>query len=405
MKEIDGILDSKIKFCKIKIRIADLFFATVVMLLGIAVRVSLFEIESGDYYYFLSVWMEECHNAGGLGYLGITPGISDASTINYGWMYQYVICILHYLWNGYNDMFLIKTVSVIFDIACAVTVFRLTYEVTEENLTKSFLAYSLAVMLPTFVLNSGSWGQCDSIYAFFALLSVLHLIKGNDNRVFIYMALSYCFKQQVIFILPLVLIMWLKGKVRLRYAFWVPAVSLLSMIPALIAGREFTELISIYGKQRDTYTSLTMNYPNVYSLISSSLNVDHRKSIISAGIMASIAIMGIVAYYVRDRKFEVTREFMITLLLFTAEICLFTLPVMHERYGYIAEMAAVIYGVTRYRRMAVCAALQFVSVITYARFLYGSTVSNIWPLSIILLIVIFFVGYDLDRQMKKPEVA
>ncbi len=403
MKAVDDILDSKIKLFGIEMRAVDLFFATVVLLLGIAVRMSLFDIESGDYHYFLSVWMKECHDAGGIGYLGITPGISDESTINYGWMYQYVIVLLHYLWNGSNDMFLLKAVSVIFDVVCAVTVFRIAYMVTEGNTAKTFLAFSLSMLLPTFVMNSGSWAQCDSIYSSFALLSVLHFLKKNDNKVFIYFALSYCFKQQVIFILPLLVIMWLKGKVRFRYVFWVPVIRFLTMIPALIAGREFTELVGIYGKQRDTYSYLTMNYPNVYSLINSALGVETREAIISAGIMASLAIMGVIAYYIRSRRFAVTSDFAITLLIFTAEVCLFTLPIMHERYGYIPEMAAIIYGVTRYKRMAVCIALQFVSVITYARFLYGTEVSEIWPLSIILMAVIFFVGYDLNEQMKKPE--
>ena len=380
----------------------DLFFCVVMLGLGIAVRLSLFDFESGDYSFFLSTWMKECHEAGGFPYLGITPGISDDSTINYGCMYQYIIVLLHYI--GGNDLHMLKTVSVIFDMICAVTVCRIAYLVTGGNVKKSLMAFGAVMFLPTCVLNSGAWAQCDSVYTAFAMLAIYHLMKGNNARFFIYLAISYSFKQQAIFIIPFAIILWLKGKVKIRYIFLFPITVLLTLIPALVAGREFKELISIYLKQVTTYSRLSMNYPNIYSFVAEGISKETSLMLISCGTVCCILLLGVMAYYLRDKAFEVNSLYMVTLAVFTVLVCLYTLPVMHERYGYIAELLLVAYGITSYKRMGICAVVQAISVITYSRFLFGSTVTALWPLSFIGLAVILVIGYDLYMQMKKAEV-
>ena len=145
------------------------------------------------------------------------------------------------------------------------------------------MAFGAVMFLPTSVLNSGAWAQCDSVYTAFALLSIYHLMKGNNARFFIYLALSYSFKQQAIFIVPLAIILWLKDKVKLRYIFWAPMVFFTTLIPALLMGRSLQELLGIYSKQVATYSRLSMNYPNIYCFVSEGLSEASRLQIISCG--------------------------------------------------------------------------------------------------------------------------
>jgi len=403
MMLLDDILDSEINFRKAGVRMVDLFFLAFMLGLGIAIRLPLFDFVSGDYYHFLSHWMDECQAAGGIGYLGITPSAKGASTINYGCMYQYVIVLLHYIPG--NELHLIKIVSVIFDVICAITVFRITFNVTEGNVQKSVMSFGAVMVLPTVLLNSAAWAQCDSIYTAFVLLSLLHVIKGNNNRVFIYLALGYAFKQQAVFIVPFMIIMWLKGKIKARYIFWIPVVILFTMIPAMIAGRDFWELLSIYGKQVSTYSRLTMNYPGIFTVVDPGLEIENRKMIIASATVAAIAVLGFIAYYVRNRRFSVSPMFMITFAIFTSMTALYTLPVMHERYGYLPEVLAVVYAVTGFKRLAALVMMQFVSIVTYSRFLFGTTVNEMWLLSLMNLAVIMLIGYDLYSQMNTQEVA
>lgn len=402
MRTIDDFFDTEISVSGVKLRMLDLFSGTVMLGLGIAVRLSLFDFESGDYSFFLATWMKECSEAGGFPYLGITPGVSDKSTINYGCMYQYIIVLLYYI--GGNGLHMLKTVSVIFDMICAGTILRIAFLVTDGNVKKSLMAFGAVMFLPTCVLNSSAWAQCDSIYSAFALLAIYHLMKGDNARFFIYLAISYSFKQQAIFIIPFAIILWLKGKVKIRYILLLPIIFLITLVPALVAGRDFGELISIYLKQVTTYSRLSMNYPNIYCFVAEGISKESRLMLISCGTVCCILLLGTIAYYVRDKIFNISFFYMVTLAVFTVLVSLYSLPVMHERYGYIAELLLVVYGITSYKRMGVCALVQAVSVITYSRFLFGSTVTALWPLAFINLAVILVIGYDLYLQMKKAEV-
>lgn len=403
MRNIDDFFNTEIKLFGVTLTLFDLFFFTVMTCLGLVLRGALFDVVSGDYKLAFADWMKECHQAGGFAYLGIKPGVSDASTFDYNCMFQYIIVLLHYIGRGNSDMFMVKSVSVIFDFVCAVTIYRITREVTGGDLKKSMIAYAATMFLPTMVLNSGAWAQNDSIYTAFVLLSLLHIIKGKDNRAFIYLAFAYSFKQQAIFFMPFIILMWLKNKIKIRYIFWIPVIHVLAMIPAAIAGRSWGDLLGIYGKQVAMFSRLTMNYPSIYTIIASDIKSGTRAVIIKAGTLTTIMIFGIIAYYIYKKKFEITGKYMITLVIFTAELCCFALPVMHERYGYLPEVLAVVYAVFSYKRMPICAALQVISMITYARYLFGSTVTTLWPLTIAMLVIILAVGYDLFLQMKETE--
>lgn len=403
MRSIDKFFETEITIFGVTITLFDLFFFTIIACLGLYFRLSLYDIASGDYTLAFADWMRECHEAGGFAYLGIKPGVSDASTFDYNCMFQYIIVILHYIGGGIDDMYLVKTVSVIFDYVAAITIMRITYNVTAGSARKSLMAFAAVMFLPSVVLNSAAWAQNDSIFTSFILLSLLSVIKGKDNRAFIYLALSYSFKQQAIFFMPFIIIMWLKNRIKIRYILWVPVVHVAAMIPCAIAGRSWADLLGIYGKQVTMFSRLSMNYPSIYTIIASDLSKDVRKIIISAGTMATVIIMGMIAYYSYKKKFEITTRFMITLVIFTAEVCCFCLPAMHERYGYLPEILTVVYALFSYKRMPICAALQVITMITYSRFLFGSTVLSLWPLTCAMLVIILIIGYDLYLQMNVPE--
>ncbi len=403
MRFIDKVFDTEFEIGKIKVSCFDILVAIVLTAIGLMFRFSLYDIQSADYNTFLSAWMRECHEAGGWAYLGIEPGVSEASTINYNVLYQYLIVLLHYIGNGIDDLYLIKTLSVIFDFVCAITLGRIAYLVFEKNIHKGLLAYFAVLFLPTVVLNSSAWAQDDSIYTAFILLSLLHVLKGTDLRVFLYLVIAYSFKQQAVFFLPFIIIMWLKNKIKIRYALVMPVFYIMSLIPAVIAGRSWSELFGIYGGQASLYTRLSMNYPSIYTIITSDMEKSMRRIIIKAGILGTIMAFGMLAYYIYYKKFEITEKFIITLVIFTAEMATFCLPVMHERYGYMPEVLAIVYALYGYKRLPICAFLQVISMITYTRYLFGATVTNLWPLSVAMLGIILTVGYDLYRQMQVVE--
>lgn len=49
-----------------------------------------------------------------------------------------------------------------------------------------FITFAVVIMLPTVILNSAYWGQCDSIYTTFIILTLLYLYKGKYHGAFVF---------------------------------------------------------------------------------------------------------------------------------------------------------------------------------------------------------------------------
>ncbi|MCR4904243.1 MAG: hypothetical protein K6A23_15400, partial [Butyrivibrio sp.] len=113
---IDQILHYEFDFAGIRVRTIEVLFCIIVLTLGLMARIHLFEIASGDYTTAFADWMKEIDAAGGWAYIGIEPGISDASTFDYNCIFQYCLCLLYTIGGGkVADIYLVKILSVIFD--------------------------------------------------------------------------------------------------------------------------------------------------------------------------------------------------------------------------------------------------------------------------------------------------
>ena len=451
MRQIDKFFHEKINILGITMEFIDVFFAVSIIMLGLMARFAVFEVVSGDYQLAFADWMVEIRNchAAGLPYIGVEPSEADhLSTFDYNCLYQYLLVFLNLFNNGGgNDMFLVKMSDVVFDIVAAVTTFRIVYEMTGDN-KKSMLSMGVMLVVPTMLLNSAAWAQNDAIYTSFLLLSFLSLIRKKDIRTWIYFAIAFCWKQQAIFFLPVLIIAWLRGKTKLRYILFVPAMYVLVMIPAAIAGamvpdqvtvdinslvdtgnvawvsdfsvtgdsltlnpvgRTFGSLLGIYGDQVSMFSRLTMNYPNIYTIVYSDISKSIRQLIITCGEFVTVMLLAVLAYYLYNKKFKDDKLFYLTLTVFVSQLVVYCLPCMHERYGYVAEIFAFIYGMFGFRRLCVAILLQSITLVTYTRFLWGAssslTTANLVVFAFMLLGIILVIGQDLYKQIQQNERA
>lgn len=444
---MDKVLKEKVTFFGITMEFVDVLFGLVLIMLGMVVRISIFNMASGDYTTAFADWMVEIRNAhaAGIPYIGIEPGGTDhLSTFDYNCLYQYLIVFLNLFNNGgANDIYLVKMASCAFDIVSAVTFFRIVYEMT-HNVHKSMLSLGVALVIPTMLLNGAGWAQNDSIYTSFLLLSFLSLLKKRDARTWMYFAIAFCWKQQAIFFAPVLIIAWLKDHLKLRYVLFIPVMYIAVMIPAAIAGamvpdqvtvlassltdtgnvdwatdvvttngtvilepvgRTIGSLLGIYGDQVSMFTRLTLNYPNIYTIVQTGLTSDYRSMIITAGEVVTVMLMGILAYYLYQKKIRMNGLFLVTLTVFSAELIVYCLPCMHERYGFVAEVFAFIYGMFGWKRLCAAIGFQAVTLVTYTRYLWGAsgslTTENLVIFAFILMGLILFVGHDLYRQIQE----
>lgn len=388
---IDKVLTKQIRIKNIELKVIDIAFVLCLFVFAFMIRWKLMPIESADYFGFLEPWMEEIRKNGGFASLSLEIS-------NYTSPYMYIMTLLSYI--STNDLYALKLVSVFFDYMASVAVFLILWEMT-ENVQKAVFGMAVLLLSPTVILDSAYWCQCDIIYTCFLLFSLYFFFRDDSNKSMIFFAISFAFKLQSLFLLPFFIIMWLKKKtIKLRHLLWVPMIYVISIIPAWIAGRSFGDLLGIYFDQADNYPWGTLEYPNIYALLGEVIpDMRHAAEVSGAGMYATIMLLGCIAYYIYQKNVMLTQELAVTLALFMVAVTVYGLPHMHDRYGFLIDLLAIIYGVYRVKRFPVTCGFMLISVLTFMPYLIAVHVVPIQYLAIAQFTLIIYVGYDLYQQI------
>ena len=258
-----------------------LIFVVAVTICSIIIRFCFRKYESLDYSIYLSQWWNEIHDNGGIFALKKQVG-------NYNMLYQFFIAIMTYI--PIKPLYQYKIFSIVFDYFLAGLVGYITYDISKKDITKGVLAYAVVIMSPVVFLNSSAWGQCDSIYTFFVVLSLFLMIKERYASAFIILGVAFAFKLQAVFVLPFYVFYYFqKKKFSIGHFFMIPLTMCVTSIPNLIMGRNVFELFSNYTEQMQMDEKLSMNYPSFWCVFNNASNVDSLKE---PAIILTIVILG-----------------------------------------------------------------------------------------------------------------
>ncbi len=357
-----------------------LYIAVLAFGLCFALRAALMDYHSGDYNSFLAKWVEYFRVSGGF------KGFSE-SVGNYNVPYLYFLALFSYF--PLNDLYLIKLLSVSFDVVMAFGMMKLTGVYT-RSVPKRLAAYLITLLLPTVIINGAMWGQCDSIYVSLAILALWFALTDRPKLSMAFFALSFGFKLQAVFILPICLVLVFAKKVKFWQLFIFPAVYIAEIMPAVLFGRPFFNTLLLYFNQADSVgTGLNYNSPSFFSMISGKVNVAALSALGVACAFLFVCAILIWAWYKRE---SLGNEAILGItLLFVAGIP-FLLPHMHDRYFYMLDVLALLPAVlwTSYTPVAFFAS--FASLLCYYSYFnrayllplrYGS-------FALIALIIIYF---------------
>lgn len=390
---IDRILKKEFKVFKFSVSVVELLYIVIITLLGLYARKQFIRVESGDWDIYFSLWMDKIKEYGGWKSLGY--GFSD-----YPCMYMYIMVLVYYL--PIDAMVGLKCVSIIFDYAMAMAVLLVVYELTKDKM-KAIVAFTVATMIPTVMLNSSAMSQCDSIYMTFVLLSLLFALRNNSRVSLIWFGVAFSFKLQAIFFMPVLIILWLERRIKFLHFLWIPIVFVVSCIPACLCGRAFfSDILMIYAGQTTSHGTLTLNYPNIYS-ITGETQINSKVS--TAGICVAIMCLGIIAYAIYTYVKEFNNHFVITVALLCAMLMVYLLPHMHERYGYMAEIFALIYGFCNIKKIYVFILVELCAFCVYVHSCFERNTFPMNYMSIVLGAMIIVVIYDLIRMIKQERLG
>lgn len=367
------------------VKAENILFMVAVTVLAMAFRLKFFGHVSSDYQQFLSGWFDLIRQNGGLGAAGIDFG-------DYTPAYYYLLGLVSYL--PFSGLHLIKALSGVGDILAAYYVFRIVDLKYGEFWGE--MAYAVTLFLPTTVLNSAVWAQCDSIYTAALLACVFYLMKDRQYAAVTAFSIAFAFKLQAIFLAPFLLILLLKRRIKARCLLIPPAVYIISVLPAALMGRNFEELLTVYFRQTQEYKQLTMNLPNLFAWFPARMPDSFGEA---AVLTAGAAVLFSFAYLC-SRRFRMTDEMILSLALFYVMLLPYILPYMHERYWYPADLLSVVFAFYFPEKFYVPVITVFSSFYAYSRFLFGFHFISMKLFSVLMLFNLIWIAIQIIYRIR-----
>ncbi|MFL0250058.1 hypothetical protein ACJDT4_06450 [Clostridium neuense] len=331
----------------------------IILALTIYIRISMFKYMSGDYIDYLKVWIDKMRQYPGVESLGKNIG-------NYNPPYMYILFIISKF--KMHSLYLIKYVSTVFDYLIAIYVFKMISKFTGEKSLLPFISFFAFLCLPTVILNSAMWGQCDSIYASFCLMGLYYTLNNKKYLGIILFSTAFCFKLQSIFILPIILVFIFKGEYNIKHLILFPITFFIELLPDILCGRPLNEVFMIYFNQADYVKILSANSPSLYSLVDNTSSNYEALYLPSLLVAATVMLLFICLIYLFKDALE-NRKYIEICFVLTL-IIPYLLPKMHDRYFYLAEVFALLYVCLNKKKWYILPMTVAASLLAYRNYLF-----------------------------------
>ena len=354
--------------------------------------------ETLDYQDFLVVWVDFFRQSGGLAALGVPVG-------NYNVPYLFFLALFSQ--SSIPDLYLIKLLSIFFDVMLAWAAMQLAGCFVRSP-ARRLACFFLVLFWPTVVLNGSVWGQCDSIYVAFAVLSVWLALSDHPALATASIAVSFSFKLQAVFVMPVFLLFLLARRVKVRHFLIFPPVCVLMVLPAVLAGRPLWEALTISLAQTGSIgDGLNYNSPSIFALFSEVQNPELAGKL---GILAAALVIVLLALLIWKRRYACSDRALLLAAALLAVAIPFFLPHMHERYFFAANILTLALALMDLRLAPLPLLCEFASLLGYHAYLkmrylllmsYGAwaLVAVLAVLTALLLIALFRPEKKLYRRM------
>jgi Gpi18-like mannosyltransferase len=291
---------------------------------------------------------------------------------NYTPPYIYMMTAASYLDGVIGRVALIKAISILFDLVGAGLVYAIGRSAGHRN-RRATLAALFFLALPTVILNGAAWGQCDVIYTDFLLAMALLLIRGRPVAAMAMFGIALSLKVQAIFAAPFIAYLVLAGLMPLWAVAIPPVIYGLLVLPAALAGRDWSSLLTIYADQAGIANKLSARASNVWVAIQHFLPPGAYGTATLAGVAVSGAVsLVLIVFQLRWRFPRLPSPGVIPIV---ATMALWLalepslLPKMHDRYFFPADVFALALAVLVPRVWWIAALFQVGSGLAYSYFM------------------------------------
>lgn len=397
--KIRSVLTHKISVKKITFTVMDILLFLVLTGFALIMRYALRNVVAGDYKMFFEPWVATLREAGG----GIKGLSAEFEYVDYTTPYLTILSFIS-ICPFLNTLLLMKLVSIFFDFVAAFAVMAIVYDRT-KNMTYGILGYGALLMIPTVLTNGAMWAQCDIIFTSFVLWSLYFMLKDKPAWSMAFYGIAFAFKLQTLFLAPLYVILWMKGKVKLKHFLFLPLMYVIGMIPSLLAGKSFWELISVYffqaNGQMDIY-ALSHKFPNIYQLIGTDSFLFEYAD---AGIWVTLGALMILMYCLARKQYEMNACLLLRMGMLLTMTVVFFLPHMHERYAILVDVMAIVYVFFDSRKLYIPVLTILCSFAGYTVYLAQNNIIPMYVYTILFLLLMLDHARACVKGMQDGKIA
>ena len=182
------------------------------------------------------------------------------------------------------------------------------------------------------------------------------------------------------------------------YFAFIPISMWIFNIPCLIMGRRISEIFTVYINQTSEYGSMSMNYPSFWVILNDASIEEGYAFYKQAAILMTICVLAGWMFSWVINQISLSKRSMLYMAFILVYTCVLFLPSMHERYGYVYEIFAILIFFENRKTFPLLVLIHGISLMTYGFYLHGSTI-NLSVLAVINLIAYGCYSFILMRQL------
>ncbi len=330
--------------------------------LAFFLRVLMLDHQTADYQDFLSRWVAAFRDNGGFAAIKLPIG-------NYNAPYLYFLAAISCL--PMPDLYMIKLVSILFDVVLAWGGMRLVRTLCPGRSVRPLFCFCVLLLLPTALLNGAFWGQCDSLYSGLVLHALACALDGRPCLSAALLGVAFSFKLQTIFLVPLWGALWLTGRMKFRHLFCFPAGYGAAILPALLLGKPLEDILGVYlGQTAEGAGTLCYNAASMYAFLPYGAEPNERIGALLGIAAAFLLVLALLAglFFLRERA---DSQVLLAAALVMAIGVPFLLPYMHDRYFFLADVLAAAWTCVLPRHIPCAVMVELSSLLAYCNYLRG----------------------------------
>ena len=179
--------------------------------------------------------------------------------------------------------------------------------------------------------------------------------------------LSFGFKLQAVFVMPVLAVLWMQKRYKLRHFALFPLFYVLLVLPAVLLGRPFAETLTLYFNQTGSIGSgLNYNSPSIFGIF---WHVENEALAAKLAVAAAFAFMAVVLAVCYVNRKRLSDRAMLAAAVLLAVGIPFLLPHMHDRYFFAADILTLVLAFSVWQLSPAAALCQFASLLGYHAYL------------------------------------